>query len=300
MDRARTPIHQITARPKAVVPVADMVLGMEASEAADLLPRVFNLCRAAQGLAARAAMGLPLPTAAADDLKRDILRDHVVKLCLKWPPALGLAATALPQGWQGDPSQLRTALFGPQRAMPTTAQGFWAFIASGVGLGPVLQALCAAFSPHQACAPELPLVTPGMVMNLTPQENTVAARHAGHPLMKAIAQDNGRGPLWRATAVALDLESCLNGTLPVWTKRADGVAVVPAARGFYAVEAHVEEGRVRAFRRITPTDHLLATGGVLEQSLASLDRPADHPLVALLIDILDPCTPLELQEVTHA
>ncbi|MGH1416977.1 MAG: hydrogenase expression/formation protein HupK [Pelagimonas sp.] len=301
MDIARPPIHQIAARPKAVLPIAEMVVGLEANDVADLLPRVFNLCRAAQSLAARAAMGLPLATHAAEDLRRDILRDHVVKVCLKWPPALGLAPIALPQGWLDDLSQMREVLFGPQRAMPRTAQAFWAFISEAEGgLGPVLGAVKAAFDPHVACTQVLPLARPETVMARFPQENTVAARHARHPVMKAIAQDYGRGPLWRATAIALDMESCVNETLPAWTKRPDEVVVVPAARGLYAIEVRVEQGRIKRFRRVTPTDHLLVSGGVLDQSLASLDRPVDHPLMTLLLDILDPCIPLELREVGYA
>ena len=42
-----------------------------------------------------------------------------------------------------------------------------------------------------------------------------------------------------------------------------GAAVIPAARGVYGVRAEVERGRVVAFERRTPTDHLLAPGGAV-------------------------------------
>ena len=54
-----------------------------------------------------------------------------------------------------------------------------------------------------------------------------------------------------------------------------------------------------AFSRITPTDHLLAPGGVLAQCLATL--PADRAgLAPLMLEILDPCSPVRLEEVAHA
>jgi hypothetical protein len=78
-----------------------------------------------------------------------------------------------------------------------------------------------------------------------------------------------------------------------------GRALVPAARGLYAVAARVEGGRVAAFARVTPTDHLLAPGGVLDRSLAAL--PADRGALApLLLDILDPCSPVQVMEAEDA
>lgn len=53
------------------------------------------------------------------------------------------------------------------------------------------------------------------------------------------------------------------------------------------------------FERVTPTDSLLARGGVLDRTLASL--PADKAgLGPLLLDILDPCSPVRLKEVRNA
>ena len=53
--------HALHARPAPVLPVADMVVGQTPEDAAAMLPRLFNLCRVAQGIAARAAFDLPLP-----------------------------------------------------------------------------------------------------------------------------------------------------------------------------------------------------------------------------------------------
>ena len=68
-----------------------------------------------------------------------------------------------------------------------------------------------------------------------------------------------------------------------------------AARGSYAVAATVTDGKVTGFSRVTPTDHLLATDGILDRSLAAL--PAlKSGYAPLLLDILDPCTPVALEE----
>ncbi|MCE8440702.1 HupK protein, partial [Rhodovulum sulfidophilum] len=61
----------------------------------------------------------------------------------------------------------------------------------------------------------------------------------------------------------------------------------------------VREGRVSSFRRWTPTDHLLARGGVLERALASLPR-ARVELAPLVVDILDPCLPVHFEEAADA
>ena len=78
-----------------------------------------------------------------------------------------------------------------------------------------------------------------------------------------------------------------------------GTAVVPAARGFYAVRAQAQNGRVTELRRLTPTDHLLAPGGILAQSLATLP-PEHRDLADLVVDIIDPCVPVRIKEVANA
>ena len=72
--------------------------------------------------------------------------------------------------------------------------------------------------------------------------------------------------------------------------------MVPAARGLYGVSAVVEAGRVRKFRRITPTDHLLAPRGALAQSLESLPGPKAAAFAPVVMAILDPCYPVRLEQ----
>ncbi|GFE63760.1 hydrogenase expression/formation protein HupK [Litoreibacter roseus] len=289
------PISQhVRARPMPTLPVADMVLGQTPETAAAFLPRLFNLCRVAQGIAARAAFGLPLSDGWQDDLRREIVKEHVVKLCLKWPGLLCLPPRALPRDWATDDDALRRALFGEAWPLPQTYSAFCAFLGSDVPIAPVLRAIKMLFPARTGSRSALPLTTSDTIFSEMLQENSVAARHANHPVLRQIETVNGRGPLWNAIAVIYDIAACLDhSALSVTFKH--GYAVVPAARGFYAIRAGVTGNRVTSFARLTPTDHLLADGGPLDQSLATLPADRAGALAPLLLSILDPCFPVALE-----
>lgn len=289
----------LRARAVSSLPAADLVIGMPTEQAADLLPRIFNLCRMSQSAAARLAFGLPLDPEADQILARDILKDHVLKVVFKWAVHFAEPTLHLPKGWQSDPDLLRPVLFGPTECLPDDFDGFWSLLDRGEGVGRVLSKVRGAFAPFEASSSALPFVDGASAHCVTVQENSVAARQASHPVLKQIERVLGRGPLWRATAVVYDMESCLDGTLPPAALVAEGRAVVPAARGLYAVQATAEDGIVKTFHRITPTDHLLAKHGVMDQSLATLS-PKSHAMAPLVLDILDPCLPVKLEEVRHA
>ena len=294
-----------TARPhlpftaEAEPAVAALLRGRRAAEAAALLPAVFALCRTAQQIAAHLAFGLPADPDAPIALAAEMRRDHLVKLWLSWPVFLGLPARPLPAAWAAGGPALAAALFGPSGRLPDSAAGLAAFLASGDGLAPVLAALSTAFAGGMAATPALPPVdarrafTPGAV------ENSPALRHAAEPAMRAAETAQGRGPLWRALGRAFDLQAAIHHRLPAPTRPAPGRALVPATRGLYAVAATVRDGTVREFLRVTPTDHMLAPGGMLENALAAL--PADRAgLAPLVLDILDPCRKVTLGRVHHA
>lgn len=277
----------VAITPPPAPPVAAMMLGRAPEEVADLMPRLFNLCGVAQGQAARAALGLPPGTA---DLRREILRDHLAKLCLHWPRLTGLAPQALPQGWAAGGEALTAQLWGGARPAHLAR-----WLASGAGMAPVLAAIATRFAPGEACADLPPLTDP---MALTAQENSPAGRVAEDPLMRQAEAVFGRGPLWRALGRLVDLTT-LCTTRPEPVRRADGSVCVTAARGTYALRARAEEGRVTALERVTPTDHLVAPGGVLEMTLAAL--PAEKLALAdLVVDILDPCVPVLMTEAADA
>ncbi|MEL6205841.1 MAG: hydrogenase expression/formation protein HupK [Pseudomonadota bacterium] len=291
-----TPQPALVAQPAPRVSVARLVIARSVDEVAAILPRLFNLCRSAQSAAVEAALGRPVDEAG---IAQEILRDHLVKFHITWPAFFGCPPCPLPDGWADGGSALRQAVFGPSGAPPATAADFFAFLDSGAGCAWILKKIDGCFATGEAVADGLDLVTPETMWSSAAIENSVAARVAHVPAMKGIEQDCGRGPLWRAAARLYDLEHVLSGALPPVLSLAPGEAVVPAARGIYGVRIATRGTQVAAFDRVTPTDHLLAEDGVLDRALASL--PAHKAALGpLLLDILDPCSPVRLREAKHA
>ncbi len=269
--------------------VEAFLIGRTPEEVAQILPRLFNLCRAAQSAAAHLALGLPNPEP-PETLHREVLRDHMLKLFVVWPQLLHLPLRPFPPK-----DQIAFALFGPTGCLPTTIADFMSWQASEAGVAPLLRAIAASFAPGEAIA-DLSWVTPKLALQPSAQENSPALRHPGHSLLEAVKAKHGPGPLWRAVARLVDAEACLDRTLSPPTILADGTVLTPAARGVYAVRATIGAGRVTAFTRVTPTDHMLAPGGMLARSLSSLPPPKAG-LVPLVLDILDPCVPVSLTQI---
>lgn len=284
----------LRARPAPALPLAELLLGQSVEDAAALLPRLFNLCRVAQETAARAAFGLDLAPDWQAQLRAEILRDHMVKLCLTWPAALGHPPLALPDGWPEGSRAARIALFGREARLPQEPAELAPFMAQPSAISTIYQSLSERFPMGNGCRGALPLSHSDGLFTRAPQENSVAARQAAHPVMAAIEARWGRGPLWSAMGVAYDLEALWHDELPAADLR-PGRAVVPAARGLYGLRAEIRGGQIRAFARITPTDHLLARGGALEQSLARLPAQGAAEQGALLLSFLDPCHPVRLE-----
>lgn len=287
------------AKPSAPLPVAGLVIGKTAEDAVELLPRLFNLCRATQDLAARLAFGLEPGPNPMEDLRREILRDHLIKFCISLPAFFGHKPRPMPQDLKSGSQQVRHCLFGVHGRPPATPPEFDAFLTAGDATGGILDQISACFAPGEAGTAILPTASRQNVFGAEALENSVAARQSHHSVMQHVERKYGRGPLWRATARLYDAQDCLTGRLQDAVLLRPGRAVVPAARGTYAISADIEDGKVTNFRRITPTDHLLAPGGVLDQSLASLPRK-NAELAPLVLDILDPCIPVSLVEVRDA
>lgn len=276
------------------LPVARMMLGRPVDEALALLPRLFSLCGVAQSIAFRLTLGLdPGP---AEGQRREILRDHVARLCLGWPALLGLPPVALPSGWQAGGEDLAFALTGGD--MPGDLAGLNDWMGQGRGVAPVLAGIAAAFGP---VGPEvnLPLVTPETALAAGAVENSVAARQAAHPLVAAVERDKGRGPFWHAVARLVDALAVAAGDVPAPVVLPDGTATVAAARGTYALRAKAEAGRITEFVRRTPTDHLAAPGGSLANLMTAF-APLTPAKATLLAGVLDPCVPVTVKEVADA
>lgn len=286
--------YPLRAKPVPALPVARMVLGKPVDEVAALLPRLFNLCRVAQGVAVRTALGLELAEGWQEALRQEILREHAAKLCLKWPALMSRPAVALPRDWMTDTDAARQAVFGPHTRMPDHVEGLREFLTQDAGIAPILRAISQVFEPGEGCRGALPDCTADILFCADIQENSVAARRADHPVLCHVATTHGRGPLWSALAVAYELDALLAGEQPQLWRLKNG-AVVQAARGLYGITALVDEGHVTDLTRITPTDHLTAQGGALDQSLASLPAGRALGLVPLLLSILDPCYPVSVE-----
>lgn len=281
------------------LPVAKLVTGKPVTDVAELLPRLFNLCRAAQAACARMAFGLPVEAAAQDALRREILRDHLLKFHVSWPGHYGFPPVALPGNWAAGDASLAPVLFGAPGRLPSSADDFRSFLSTDSVIARSLSRIEASFGPGEADSGFLPSLTSGTAFDVVAAENSVAARHALHPVMRWIAETYGYGPLWRATARAYDIGAVIEDRLPVPRQPAPGRAVVAATRGTYAVSARVVNGRVAAFTRVTPTDHLMASGGILDRTLATLPA-AKAGYAPLILDILDPCAPVRVREVADA
>ncbi|WP_135449977.1 HupK protein [Tabrizicola caldifontis] len=284
------PVPGISAGP--ALPVEALVIGKPVAMAADLLPRLFNLCRGAQAMAARLSLGLP----ATDDPRAEILRDHRLKLCVMLPRAFGLDPIPLPEPTRPhQPLALpgamdAAALLGPEGLpdMPSRLAG---------PLAPLFHRVAATFPPGMATCAALPL--PSAPLADGAFENSPAGRQSHHPLLRRIEQTHGRGPLWRLAGLMADLEAVSHNRLPAPALSADGTATVPAARGIYALRVTQRDGVVTGLCRRTPTDHQLAPGGALLQSLANL--PATHRALApKVIALHDPCIPVTVREAEHA
>lgn len=277
---------RVTAPPP--LPVAQLALGKSPEHVAELIPRLFNLCRAAQAVGVRMALGLPVPDGV--DLCEDIRRDHVMRLAVLLPTRLGLPRRT-PIDWTVPQSDALLDGF------PETPQAFLSYLSGGRGIAPLLRAVAAAFPGRSGTTGVLPVVSEETAFDAVALENSVATRHLDHPVMQFIEDSHGRGPLWRVVARALDLQAVERGILPEPRLVAPGCALVPAARGLYAVRARVEKGRVTELTRVTPSDHLLAPGGLMDQGLATVQT---RDAAQTLVDILDPCVPLKLEEAGHA
>lgn len=284
---------RISAGPPA--PLDALVTGQPASAVAELLPRLFSLCRVAQGLAARLALGLVPEPDSGERLSREILRDHLSRLFVFLPRAAGIAPRPLPSEGDGA-AAVASRIFGPAGRLPPPAD-LAGWLDAGHGLAPLLTRIIALFPPGEAVA-DLPPARPETAFAGHAVENSPAARNAVHPLVADMARRFGKGPSWRLAGILADVERCLDQDLPA-PSGGPGQASVPASRGLYSLRADVVEGRVSALWRRTPTDDMTMPGGVLERSVATLS-PTSGNRIPLILALADPCVPVNLREIGHA
>lgn len=264
--------------------LAAYLRGRPVAEVANLLPRLFNLCRMAQASAARLTLGLPLT---GEDPSAEVIRDHMARLFVTLRRAFGLAPMVLPVA--------TPALFGDLRQMPQDLAGLHDWLSQDTPLAILGRAVQAEFPAALGVTSVLPNPEPRLLAT----ENSPAGRQLLHPLMRAIATTQGRSPLWRYIGVLTDLQAALAKALPPPQLLPDGTGVVQAARGIYFLRITQKAGLVTGLSRITPTDHQLAPDGALDLALHRL--PAGRAdLAARLVALFDPCIPVAVPEVHHA
>jgi hypothetical protein len=264
------------------LPLEALLLGRPVAEVAVLLPRIFNLCRIAQGTAARMALGLPV----IEDPNAEVLRDHAAKVFVTLRQAFGLAPLPLPV-------LTPQSLFGSATRLPETRADLDDWMRMDAPCAELAREIAGAFPCGSATTRAL--APPPDPLALGAFENSAAARQAGHPLLRDIERRNGRGPMWRYIGLLADAGAAMAGHLPP-PRMQDNTAVVQAARGAYALRITHTAGLVTGLTRRTPTDHLLAPGGALEQALST----CSPTLAPLVIALHDPCVPVTLQEAQHA
>ncbi|MFA5121984.1 nickel-dependent hydrogenase large subunit [Zavarzinia sp.] len=304
-----------------VVPALDLAPGADATrlffgrapaDVARLVPLIFNLCGAAQGRAARAALGLPPAEGDAPALHLEHVRDHALCLARAWPAAFALPADAdclrlaagLASGDGAAQSGLLRHLVG--QAGDLGQIGVKALVRLlEAGETPLFRLLALA---RRRLRPdwgriELPAPSPA---DLTARLTGRAAplREASCleplrplPLMAEIEEAEGRSLFLRMMGRVLDLLRHLDPagpTVPGWSP-GRGIGIAQAVRGPLGHRAVLADGAVERYRVVTPTDWNLAPGGALAQALSKLPVGDMLSVTArLVVSCINPCVPTVL------
>ena len=302
----------VSLTPPQVPQLAQIFMGQPAEHVARTVPLIYNVCAAAQEAAVRSALGLPLPWDLADRMAAECLREHVLKLCMIWPSALGLepdrAALSLAGRARQDPNaarQLAVSVLGAAQTVPSTLSELSDWMMLGETVPARTFAHIAGSWDQGWGRADLPVLDAAKSVDwdsATQQgravENAPASRMKDSALLEAIASNWGHGPIWRMAARLVECADLLHGQ--DCEPAADGMA--QAARGVMMVNARAGDDGLSAFRRLSPTDFAIVPNGVLETALASLPTEKDAPLeqvAKLVVDTVDPCIATDL-EVTHA
>lgn len=306
---------------------AQVLVGRTRDEAMRLAPRIFNLCGAAHGLAAARALGLPLEAGQAE-LCRETVRDHALAILVDWPQAMGevperilLAGLVAPGA---DAAAGRRLLLGTDCDLATFTPGELdallddapsatlrrlAYIRREVDLAEGRASLPELTAEDIGCrlAADLGGASPLDAMpdpargadagDAAARETGALGRVATSPLMRALLAADGPSLFVRLLARLLDLLMILDSRMPADGEGMQpGVGLAPAARGLLGHGARVEDGRVVAYRVLSPSAWNLAPGGLLERAFAALSiGPRTGMLARLLICAINPCVPVALR-----
>lgn len=146
-----------------------------------------------------------------------------------------------------------------------------------------------------------------------PCETTPLQRQRHHPLLQELLQSEGNGLLTRLVALLLELEGIpgmlQQGLAELGSAEAAvgqgamavsgiGLAQVEAARGRLIHRVEINDGVVRRFQILAPTEWNFHPQGVAAQGLRTLDSSSEEMLrqqAALWINAIDPCVGFNLR-----
>lgn len=313
-----------SSRPQA----ARLLVGRTPQQAAQLAPLLFNVCGRAQGAAAQAALARAEGREVRVDeaaLASEAAQEHLWRLLLDWPQALGLPSqkteyarwrNALQQGrmaevaegwardWLGLPlAEVLTpdadALGDRWQTADSPATRLFAVLAAEGGktggAAPLLPNLSAAQA-AQAFAGRW-----GEALARQPDWQGAAAETGALTAFPALAQHPARqlaGVLARVATVARLLTG---GASPALDSAAEapgvGLACVETARGLLMHRAVVEAGKVADYCIVAPTEWNFHPQGALVQALTGSPRTGLERRVRLWVLALDPCVEYGIEVV---
>ncbi|NJD26157.1 MAG: hypothetical protein FIB06_12200 [Betaproteobacteria bacterium] len=265
-------------------PVAGLLSGRSPAQALAIIPRLYSLCAAAQQAAAAAALaaatGASAPPVDHRGLWIECLHEHLWRLLLDWPQALGLpgepAAFAAWRRARGDDGVFAASEAAVAAALQgVVARGRERRGAAGVEPAPE----------RMAAADCLAALRSGEAMpEIDDLPATVATAHAQRvaAMVAALAGLRGGQPCPPAAAGASG-----------W-----GVGQVLTARGVLTHAALVVDGVIADYRIWAPTDRRFATAAPLARLVAGRrwpDAGAARQGLEQAVLALDPCLPYSLE-----
>ena len=276
---------------------AAMLCGRAADAVVRLLPLLYSICGAAQGVAAQlaldAARGRPRAPAIDAAVLAEARREHLWRLLLDWPRALGL------------PPQEALLVEGRRRLQ---AAGFAAWAAA-------LDESCDRVEAALRAAPQPRTSAVGMLPPLTAEESLahwprLTAAFAAAPTLGAAPAETGalarHGELaaaqpllarFRARRADLADGTGLGRTSAASVATGVGRAAVETARGLLLHEIALDGARVAAYTIVAPTEWNFHPDGVLRAWLDGAAAPtpaAMNTLASRAALALDPCVRIEI------
>lgn len=268
-------------------PVARMFVGRPTQWVVDTVPRLFSLCSHAQRAAAQAAVaaaaGESLPPADDAALWFEALHEHLWRLLLDWPAALGVPPARGPfiawRAARGRPDFLSVTA----DLLASTLQGEWAW----------------------ECCRCLPGDAKDEMFDLTrfAPEEWLAYWRAGAGAIPATGRPASIAAAWLARREqALEAVEALSDGRPYPRASAGefgwGVGQTLTARGVLTHAVRVEDGRVADYRVWAPTDGYFADARSLSGLLNGprwTDGGAAKRALTQAVLALDPCLPYTVE-----